>query len=109
MRAVSLLCLVLALPVQAADKRPVTVDDLMKIRNVGEVRIAPDGSAVAYVLTVLDEEKYKYDSDIWLVNVKDRKPVQLTRAPGRDDTPRWSPDGKTIAFLSDRGGKPKGW
>src|SRR4051794_24647707 len=109
MRAVSLIWLMLVLPGQAADKRSVTVDDLMKIRNVGEIRVTPDGSAVAYVLTVLDEEKNKYDSDIWLVNVKDKKTTQLTRAPGRDDTPRWSPDGKTLAFLSDRSGKAQVW
>src|SRR2546430_13794013 len=109
MRTASLLWLVLALPLQAADKKPVAIDDLMKIRNVLDPRISPDGSEVAYVVSVLDEEKGKYNSDLWLVTIKDKKTVQLTRHPGRDDTPRWSPDGKTIAFISDRSGKPQIW
>src|SRR5205085_3209055 len=99
----------LVMPLSAADRRPVTVDDLMKVRNVGEAWINPDGDAVVYVLTVLDAEQGKYNSDLWLVQVKDRKTWQLTRAPGRDDTPRWSSDGKMIAFISDRSGKPQVW
>src|SRR5205823_2736437 len=72
-------------------------------------RISPDGSEVVYVVSVLDEEKGKYNSDLWLVTIKDKKAVQLTRRPGRDDSPRWSPNGKTIAFISDRSGSAQVW
>jgi dipeptidyl aminopeptidase/acylaminoacyl peptidase len=109
MRAAALLCFVFALPLQADDRKPVTIDDLMKVRNVLDPHISPDGSEVAYVVSVIDEDKGKYNSDLWLVTIKDKKTVQLTRRPGRDDTPRWSPDGKTIGYISDRSGTAQVW
>src|SRR5215210_3320229 len=86
--------------IRAAEKRPVTIDDLMKVRNILDLRMSPDGTEVLYVLSVLDAEKGKYNTNVWVVPVKDGKSLQLTRGTGRDDTPRWSADGKRVAFLS---------
>jgi Tol biopolymer transport system component len=93
--------LALSLPL-FPQKRPATIDDLMKIRNVQEAQISPEGDRVVYVISEINLEKNISNSDLWLVGTKGGPPVRLTCGPGRDESPRWSPDGKTIAFISDR-------
>ncbi|HET9530742.1 MAG TPA: S9 family peptidase [Blastocatellia bacterium] len=107
----SLAALLLAQITLAQKKRGVTVDDIMKIKSIFETQIAPDGSQVLYVVGEPDLTASTYNTDVWLVDSRGGVPVKLTNGSGmRDDTPRWSPDGKQIAFLSDReGGKPQVW
>src|SRR6266542_2539584 len=90
-------------------RRPATVDDLMQIRHIPEVAIAPDGQSVAYVVSEADLKQSRYNTDVWLVSAQGGTPVKLTNGPGRDDSPRWAPDSKTIGFISDRDGKPQVW
>ncbi len=85
-----------------AKARPMTVADLMKVRHVPEVCLSPDGAEALYVVAEVDLKANRHKSDLWLVPTKGGAPVQLMASPGRDDLPRWSPDGKTIAFRSDR-------
>ena len=82
---------------------------LMKIRNVSDPQISPDGETVVYVISEVDFKEGVYNSDLWKVSVQGGPAVKLTNGPRRDDTPRWSPDGKRIAFLSDRGGSVQVW
>ena len=89
--------------------RPATIDDLMGIRNVSDTRISPDGALVAYVVSAPDLEKNLHDSDVWLAAADGSRAWRLTAGPGRDDHPRWSPDGRRLAFLSDRGGRTQIW
>ena len=99
-------------PLHAQDKvkRPMTVDDLMKIRNVSDPQISPDGETVVYVISEVDFKEGIYNSDLWKVSVKGGPAVKLTNGPKRDDTPRrWSPSGQRIACLSDRGGSVQVW
>jgi dipeptidyl aminopeptidase/acylaminoacyl peptidase len=95
---------------QAGEKsRPMTVDDVMKVRYITETAIAPDGAHVVYVVSEADLKQGRYNSDLWMVPFDGGAPVRLTAAPGRDDAPRWAPDGKQIAFISDRSGTPQVW
>jgi dipeptidyl aminopeptidase/acylaminoacyl peptidase len=89
----------------AQEKSPMTVDDVLALKSVGDPQISPDGRWVAYVVTEVDLEKDGSNSDVWLVSADGGPAMRLTRGPERDNAPRWSPDESWIAFLSDRNGK----
>ncbi len=85
-------------------KRPITIDDLFQIKLVSDPQISPDGKMVAFTLTTPNLESDKYSAHIWLVPSDGSAPArQFTFGEGKDRSPRWSPDGKQIAFASDRG------
>lgn len=85
--------------------RPLAIEDLLRIAAVSDPQIAPDGASVAYVVETLDPERNAACAAIWIVPFAGGEPRQLTRGGQRDREPRWSPDGKTLAFVSDRDGK----
>jgi len=90
-----------ALSVFSQEKRHFVPEDLLNLKRLSDPQISPSGDWVAFVVTQFGEHR-KTDSEVWLVS-KDRKTLkQITENPGPDRAPRWSPDGKTIAFLSRR-------
>jgi len=89
--------------------RPATVADMMAVRNVPEARISPDGRQVVYVVSVPDMKSNLYRSDLFLVPTQGGEPRQLTQSGKRDDQPRWSPNGGSIAFRSNRSGTAQVW
>lgn len=86
-----------------ASRRTMKPEDILNIRWVSDARISPDGKRVAYVVTTLDKDKDEYLSRIHLVDVASGESRQLTSGPKRDTAPRWSPDGRYLAFVSERG------
>src|SRR5439155_22966009 len=88
---------------EAKKKRAMRPDDILRIRWVSEPQMSPDGRRVAYVVTTLDEKKNEYRACIKVVDVETGEIRQLTNGPKRDTTPRWSTDGRHIAFVSERG------
>ncbi|MDX1992983.1 MAG: S9 family peptidase [bacterium] len=89
-----------------AEKRPIAVDDLYKIITVEDPRISPDGAWIAFVRVTVDKMDNGYKRNLWICPTSGGEPRQLTRS-GKDSSPRWSPDGKTLAFISARDGKPQ--
>jgi dipeptidyl aminopeptidase/acylaminoacyl peptidase len=85
-----------------AARRPFQPEDLLAITSVTDPQLSPDGARVAYVQTVIDAEQDEYRSTIWMASSEGGEPVQFTRGAKRDTAPRWSPDGRLLAFLSDR-------
>ena len=87
--------------------RPVTPDDLFRFNFLLDARLSPDRAWVAYVVsrTVVEKDKEKDCSAIWLLSVETGETRQLTSGLANDMGPSWSPDGGQIAFVSNRGGK----
>ncbi len=86
-----------------AETRPVTADDYFLFETVADPHFSPDGSTIAFAVTTVDQKQNRRRSAIWSVPADgSRPPVALTTAPQSSNSPRWSPDGTAIAFLSAR-------
>jgi len=99
----------LGFPLASQDRHPMNFDDLISLARLADPQISPDGRYVAFAATRYDLARNAGDSDIWRIPLAGGPPEQLTRSEKRDNNPRWSPDGKTIAFISSREGGPQIW
>ena len=88
---------------QDTSKHPITFTDMIGMHRVAEPQISSDGKWVAYTVTTPDIDANRGASNIWIVATPGGAEMQLTRS-GHDSSPVWSPDGKTLAFLSSRSG-----
>ena len=80
-----------------------TIDDLIALPEPNDAQISSDGRFVTYTLTKPDFDNNEYLSQIWLVaNEENATPRQLTFANQSSQSPRWSPDGQWLAFISKR-------
>ena len=88
---------------QVPAKHPLAFDDLIKLHRISSPEVSPDGKWVAYGISTPDMEANRGVSNIWIVSTSGGDAIQLTQS-GKDSGPSWSPDGKTLAFLSGRDG-----
>ncbi|MDH3812892.1 MAG: S9 family peptidase [Acidobacteriota bacterium] len=83
-----------------ATPRPLTIDDYFKIHEVGDPQVSPDGKWVAYTVTKQDLEKDESKTRIWMAPTAGGDPVPMTAKDKSASRPRWSPDGRYLAFLA---------
>jgi dipeptidyl aminopeptidase/acylaminoacyl peptidase len=92
-----------------AQKQPFDVNALLKIARIGDPRISPDGKLVAFTVQNIDMDENRKPTAIWIVPVNGGAPRQITHQGSLNERPRWSPDSRRIAFVSNRSGTSQIW
>ena len=104
-----LLALLVAAPAPAVESHPFSIHDMLAMKRIADPRVSPDGRSAAFTVRVTDLEANRGRTGIWLVDLASRAARQLTAGEANDSSPRWSPDGKSLFFLSTRGGSQQVW
>ena len=105
----ALLLLAASAAAALAQKQPFTTDALMQLARIGEPQISPDGHTVAFSVQTMDVAGNKRPRQLWVVPVAGGPPRKITQAGENNERPRWLPDSKSMAFISDRGGSSQIW
>ena len=92
-----------------AQRRALTFEDLIAMKVVGDPRLSPDGRRVAYTVTSISLEDNRGTTRVWLADRQTGVTRPFTGGPGSDRSPRWSPDGRSLAFIGSRQGGPQIW
>src|SRR5437879_2372518 len=92
-----------------AQERRFTIDDLLKVRRVSDPQVSPKGDLVAFTITDVDRVANKGTTQIYVVPLSGGETRQLTNDEHSSASPRWSPDGEKLAFVSARDGEDQIW
>ena len=92
-----------------AAQLPFDVAAMMKLHRISDPQLSPDAKLVAFVVQDIDEAANTKPRQIWIVPAAGGTPKQITTAGTENDRPRWTPDGKHIVFVSNRGGSSQVW
>jgi dipeptidyl aminopeptidase/acylaminoacyl peptidase len=92
-----------------AQKRAFDVNTLLELKRVGDPQLSPDGRWVAFTVQTVDVPANKKPQQVWIVPLTGGAPKQITRDGDANSRPRWSPDSKRIAYVSNRSGESQIW
>jgi dipeptidyl aminopeptidase/acylaminoacyl peptidase len=106
-----LACLILIPCLAGAAKRPIAETDLYAFRWIASPQISPDGAKIVYTLVTVNAKHDNYETSLWIIPASGGAARPLTSGT-HDSSARWSPDGRTLAFLrapeqKDKDGKPQ--
>ncbi|MHB1197168.1 MAG: S9 family peptidase [Lutibacter sp.] len=92
-------------------KKPIAIDDLMKLKSVSNPKISPDGKWIAYVTSEMDLKKDKSEKQVWIIPAQGGEAIAMTsKEIYNASEPRWSPDNKFLSFLAAKSeGKTQVW
>ena len=90
-------------------KKPYTVQDQVALKRISGFRVSPDGTKVVFALRTTDLEANRGRLDLWLIGADGQGLRQLTAGESNESDPVWSPDGKTVYFLSNRSASNQIW
>ncbi len=107
-RLIPFLVFVCVAAAQTATPRLLKPEDVHRVIDVRDPQVSPDGAWVAYTISTIDKAAEKSDSDVWMVKWDGSERVRLTTSKESESSPRWSPDGKWLAFLSSRANREEG-
>ena len=103
-----ILCFAALLPCSAQEKSDgLSAMDVFSLQYAADPQISPDGKRIIYVRQFNDVMNDKRQSNLWIINVDGTEDRALTTGNFNDNSPRWSPDGTRVAYISDREGKPQ--
>ncbi len=107
--ALALVLIAVLIPVISAQEKVLTPDLILSIRWITDVQLSPDGRQIAFQVMRSrrdDEGPGPALSEIWLMPTEGGEPMRFTYNDKSDRAPQWSPDGRMLAFLSQRGASP---
>lgn len=93
----------------AAETHPFSVHDMLAMERISDPQVSPDGRTVVFVVRTTDLEANRGRTDLWSVGADGSGPRRLTTDPASDSNPRFTPDGRSILFLSTRSGSSQVW
>lgn len=88
---------------------PFSVQDLLALEKISDIQVSPDGQQVVFVRTVTDLDENRTRTDLWMVGIDGAGLRRLTSHPENDSNPQWTPDGKSILFISSRSKPAQVW
>src|SRR5258708_2580970 len=107
--ALSAISLLACASLAFAQERRFTIDHLLKVRRVSDPQLSPKGDLVAFTITDVDQTANKSTTQIYVVPLAGGEMRQLTNDEHSSSSPRWSPDGERLAFISARDGESQIW
>jgi dipeptidyl aminopeptidase/acylaminoacyl peptidase len=96
-------------PAAAAETHPFSIHDMLAMDRVSDPQVSPDGTQVAFVVRTTDLTANRGRTDLFLLDVKTKAVRRLTTNDASDTNPRWAADGRSLYFLSTRGGSQQVW